>query len=146
MVVPPTDITISRAQTIRPESFFKKLQQQGALTNGGMHISVAKLFPHRLMVCMGGPAGNWTPQPTMRRRIDTENKVRYTQYITLWLPTLHGPWQKAKGWGNSESTTSFDIHKIYLNSFWLQWLRLFTSSTDWITVSEVSVDMVYILG
>ncbi len=40
------------------------------------------------MVCMGGPAGNWTPKATTRHRIDTEYTVCYTQYITPW-PLTH---------------------------------------------------------
>lgn len=40
------------------------------------------------MVCMGGPAGNWTRKPTMRHSIDTKYTVRYTQYITPW-PLTH---------------------------------------------------------
>lgn len=43
---------------------------------------------NRFMVCMGGPAGNWTPNPTMRHRTDTEYTVCYAQYITTW-PLTH---------------------------------------------------------
>lgn len=39
------------------------------------------------MVCMGGPFGNWTPNPNMRHRIDTESTVCCTQY-TPW-PLTH---------------------------------------------------------
>lgn len=45
-------------------------------------------YPNRFMICMGGPVGNWTSNPTMRHRIDTEYTVRYTQYITPW-PLTH---------------------------------------------------------